>query len=338
MIYVRIGKMSNKSMENKSRIMWIDMARGAGIILVILGHMGLGKIGMWIYTFHIPLFFFLSGYVFNADVDFKTLCKNRIRTIIVPYFFLGIPIVIFNILYNNYDVMESLKEFVKFVIQRRMYTVWFLACLFCVNILFWIYINNIKKHRLLGIIIIAMGGCLYTKNIGINLPWNLDVCFQVFPFFYMGYGVKKYNGKFKELTLKGKLRMLGIGGALNILTGYINYKISCESVDIYANSYGNYILFYISAITGIFMVVAVAQLIDIKIVRYIGENSLIIFAWHQKLMLFLAYKVLNISDLWGPNNVRLLLQKGIVFIAIIIILLPTTYAISNSKLKFMVGK
>jgi uncharacterized membrane protein YcfT len=40
-----------------TRIDWIDIAKGYGILLVILGHLDVGKIGTWIYTFHMPLFF-----------------------------------------------------------------------------------------------------------------------------------------------------------------------------------------------------------------------------------------------------------------------------------------
>ena len=46
------------------RIEWIDIARGIGIILVILGHIGIGKIGKFIYSFHIPLFFFFIRILF----------------------------------------------------------------------------------------------------------------------------------------------------------------------------------------------------------------------------------------------------------------------------------
>ena len=47
------------------RLEWIDKAKGIGIILVILGHtICPPNIKFWLYSFHMPLFFFLSGYVF----------------------------------------------------------------------------------------------------------------------------------------------------------------------------------------------------------------------------------------------------------------------------------
>ena len=40
----------------------------------------------WLYTFHIPLFFFLSGFVFSAEkyLDIKKLVATRIKTLLIP--------------------------------------------------------------------------------------------------------------------------------------------------------------------------------------------------------------------------------------------------------------
>lgn len=52
----------NFSVPNSSRIDWIDMAKGIGIVFVIVAHLGkFGNLQTWIYSFHMPLFFFLFG-------------------------------------------------------------------------------------------------------------------------------------------------------------------------------------------------------------------------------------------------------------------------------------
>ena len=71
--------------EQKKRITWIDMAKGYGIILVILGHLKFDMFRDWIFTFHMPLFFFLSGYVFSTKYDFVTFLKRKCRSMILPY-------------------------------------------------------------------------------------------------------------------------------------------------------------------------------------------------------------------------------------------------------------
>lgn len=45
-----------------SRAEWIDVLKGIGIILVVIGHVNTkGFLVQWLYTFHMPLFFALSG-------------------------------------------------------------------------------------------------------------------------------------------------------------------------------------------------------------------------------------------------------------------------------------
>ena len=49
-----------------TRIGWIDTAKGIGLLCVILGHLSIPLVDAWVYFFHMPLFFFLSGVVFSG--------------------------------------------------------------------------------------------------------------------------------------------------------------------------------------------------------------------------------------------------------------------------------
>ena len=80
------------------RVEWIDIAKGYGILFVIIGHLYLQDsfLTTQIYTFHMPLFFFLSGYVFSAKkYNFNEFIKRKAKTILVPYFALGVCMIIF---------------------------------------------------------------------------------------------------------------------------------------------------------------------------------------------------------------------------------------------------
>ena len=69
-------------MERDKRM---DVLRAWGIFLVIAGHLGSPFSG-FIYTFHMPLFFFLSGYVFSTKVNWTNFIKKKIKTIVVPMY------------------------------------------------------------------------------------------------------------------------------------------------------------------------------------------------------------------------------------------------------------
>ena len=64
---------------NQSRITFIDVFRGLGILLMVMGHIGFGGIfDKFIHAFHMPMFFFVSGYFYHRKVtSLYDYCKKR---------------------------------------------------------------------------------------------------------------------------------------------------------------------------------------------------------------------------------------------------------------------
>jgi fucose 4-O-acetylase-like acetyltransferase len=77
--------MYNKNNQQAHRTLWIDFAKVIGIWLVIFGHMKLlvSLINI-IYSFHMPLFFFISGYL-EKNRNIKENFINSVKNLIVPY-------------------------------------------------------------------------------------------------------------------------------------------------------------------------------------------------------------------------------------------------------------
>jgi fucose 4-O-acetylase-like acetyltransferase len=86
--------------QHGGRLDWIDAARGIGIILVVYGHAIRGLLNAHlyppspaliaqdslIYSFHMPLFFFVSGLFAGRIGDRNKWFRSRIATIVWPYF------------------------------------------------------------------------------------------------------------------------------------------------------------------------------------------------------------------------------------------------------------
>ena len=87
--------------STQNRIYWIDYAKGIGIFLVVIGHVCRGLtlsaiidpsvaklIDQWIYAFHMPIFFFLSGLLIQPSVSktLKDFVINKLNTLAYPYF------------------------------------------------------------------------------------------------------------------------------------------------------------------------------------------------------------------------------------------------------------
>ena len=139
-----------------SRISWIDMAKGYGTILVILAHIGSGIGRLWIYTFHMPLFFFLSGYVFSTKYEFREFLGKKVKTLIVPYFCLGMPMVLYETFVTQGAKSDKLGVFFGLVWdliwQRRLWTLWYIGVLFFLNLFFYLLVKKCKREWTLGVI------------------------------------------------------------------------------------------------------------------------------------------------------------------------------------------
>ena len=184
--------MSNNSIAS-SRVTWVDVSKGIGIIFVILGHLSVPYLTAWIYTFHMPLFFFLSGVVFSGTkYDTLTFIKKRIKGLLIPYFVLGLGIFIFFTVVHYLDstplemISDASKSPVKllelFLTQKHFWTVWYLACLFIAEIVFY-FIVKIAKNKLVIVATVSTVLCalvmIYYRLGGDTLSWNIDTAYKL---------------------------------------------------------------------------------------------------------------------------------------------------------------
>lgn len=94
-----VSTISNCAGSHK-RIAWIDVSKGFGIYFIVLGHLLIsGTLRKWIFAFHVPFFFFLSGLTFNVSQPFFTFLKKKFFSIMLPYYFFSILSI------GIYDVM-----------------------------------------------------------------------------------------------------------------------------------------------------------------------------------------------------------------------------------------
>ena len=117
------SQMEGKLTRDSTRLEWIDIGRGAVMLCVILGHMNVGPLMTVIFTFHMPFFFFLSGFFWRAG-KCKDYILNKAQSLLFPYIFTVMIVVLLGIL------MEPLKGMVNGVPARSAGTVakdWLIA-------------------------------------------------------------------------------------------------------------------------------------------------------------------------------------------------------------------
>ena len=86
-------------MDN-ARIDYFDIVKGIGILCVIAGHMGISPIDSVVFTFHMPLFFLISGYFISTKISFKDFCNKKFKQLLFPYIFTSICLILLKIPVN----------------------------------------------------------------------------------------------------------------------------------------------------------------------------------------------------------------------------------------------
>lgn len=323
------------------------------MVLVILGHAQIpylspfdnstSVLAMFLYSFHIPLFMFLSGLCFSdRDIDFSKFFVKKFKSLVIPYIFFSIVSVAaqcfidfaVNRSFTIYSFLNSAKDF---AVQIRTHAIWFLACLFLLELLFY-FVRKFSNNNTYIIIAFAtvffVCGIVYRKFVGVDLPWNIDLVPMLMPFFAAGYCAKKLINS--KLVRKDALFFV-LAVLINQGVNIINLKFfSPHHVDVFGNAYGNYLLFLVSAFSGIYATVLFCKYFDgkMKVFEYIGKNSLIFLGLHR-FVFFAASTIFRRFNLSDPAVIACWLLTVIITL---VVLTLVNEIIIRTPFKFVLGK
>lgn len=199
------------------RLHWIDALKGMGIMLVVFAHHSLPvALDTYIFSFHMPLFFFISGFLFDFGKYAESgasFVKGRFRSLIVPYFSFALLTCLFyflldtgfqpgvtnidffgnSALYGAYSILYALGPLVSYNPP-----LWFLTCLFVTELLFYGFARKYYPEPGKFVLVITAAGVigyLYSIYVPFRLPWNADVALTAVVF----YGAGNLFRKFVEL-------------------------------------------------------------------------------------------------------------------------------------------
>ncbi len=295
----------------KERDRRIDFLKGIGILLVIVGHM---QCPVWlktgIYLFHMPLFFFISGYLFDHSATLWPFTKKKAISLLYPYFIFGCLYIAFEWLVAILTGQESGILFLKKHILALLYgnyiyennvdyigVLWFLVCLFCASFIYKC-ISRAFSHapikRLLSAMIVAVLGYLLGNKLyssGIRLPWCLDIAFTATGMIAIGdmfHHMVKTTWSSKKISIKSMLLSLPAG----LLCGGFNVYLIHRSgrglnPDMLVLKYGSLLLFFSAAILLCFFLVSVAAILyshgkHFSLIERCGTLSILIMITHLK--------------------------------------------------------
>ena len=257
----------------KERECWADILKGIGAILVAIGHLVLydGVAKTYIYSFHMPLFFFISGYLYHHTKSFKTFCIRKAKSLLVPYFvFAFISIVVTYFLEGIYLSKREILANYFFVNGSFAFnsSLWFLIIMFFMLILFYFIKENVKIEKpilTLITIIILLIICIFLSTNQIKLYFGLEIVPHALLIFYIGYLYKLYKNKINKFInrvlhnnisfILQVIILLVISFYLSLLNGRVNMSTSI---------YNNYFLYLLVAIISIYVYVLISKKIELS--------------------------------------------------------------------------
>lgn len=262
-----------------NRIIWLDIAKGITIILMVLGHSSIPDgLSRFIYTFHMPLFFISSGWVTNfSKYNIVDFISHKARTLLLPFIvYSAVVLILINYLGKS-----------PFVLWIKTgwggYALWFIPVLyFALVISQFIYKLENRGIRLTILFIVLVGAAVLSYN-KIVLPWNLASVPYAIVFIMIGAELNKLQNKI-AITSPGALV------ALTLVTLLISMK---WRLDMAWNNITPIIPITIGAISGTILVYMISVLVDQKLpicsrmFQSIGKETYLILALSQIVIIYL---------------------------------------------------
>ena len=328
------------------RIVWLDIAKALGIVAIVLGHtIQGGLVKKYVYSFHVPMFFFLQGITFSVTKmekrPFPAYLKHRAKSMLIPYYFFAVISTLAVLTASVFitppaeaNISPSIQLFseILFGYCDANRPLWFIPCSFCVAVFGYGIVSMVnklsvsQKYRRRLLMIVALLGCLalYVNDTYLhiyNLFWKADTAIQMLPFFLAGYIVMEFNVLERIFALpKGeKICLCAVssvcGGALGIWNDEAGYL---------GNYYGYISIFYCCALISILGYLLAARLLpSFSVFTYIGRSTLSILLMHKFPLMVFQYLI--------PFTKKFLQQRSLT-IGICVSLLAIAFCCSVQEL------
>jgi len=340
-----------------NRIQYIDIARGIGILLVVLGHNDFALVSPFvyqvIYSFHMPLFFFLSGFFINPSVGFWEFVKRRFNSLLKPYLFTIFMIYFVSVSFEKMSFQTALFRITKSLYGSGYYLdwvqLWFLPHLFVVSLYAYIFLNLVNKlnNRWLkwGILLATLAISIpflkafypfpfqvFGKDYELyGLPFSLDLVLLSGFFFILGSEVRQVTS---EETFSNPILFAGTGIILLLMNYFFDARI-----DLNTRLYESFLINTAESIIGIVFILALSRQLELRseklasLFKYFGQISLMILIFHVPIQDFWGQKVLAIT-----NNTQLAIWTGFIMGVAGSVLIYELFIKANPVASFWFGR
>lgn len=276
-------------------------------MFMIMGHIYFGSVfNIYIHAFHMPMFFFVSGFFYKENIPIYKFIKIKIKSLIIPYIIFSLICSCVYCIYNGKIYYKEILNIFWFNNNGWMPTgpMWFLTALFLSLFIYRLieYIPNIFLRNTTPFAISILG-CIIEKYYSTDFPWSILPALVAVAFIHMGKIIKCFNSskiiiRILHMNVVEIMLLFIINMCLIFLNGEVNMRVGI---------YGSIFLFYLNALFSIILLWNISQGLDKQskyfffgkfnnILKYIGENSIIFLCLNQCLIYFYnEYMALNLD-------------------------------------------
>ena len=289
------------------RIAYLDLAKGICIVLVMFFHVK-GIVGRsytidpFLTSFRLPLYFFLSGLFFRDYGGLGRFVRKKTNRLLVPFFAfylfgsVFLPTVLDRLFGIGFSTPTGVAALWAFIWPGNYpnIPIWFLWCLFLVNVLFWllrrlsagITTRLCVRQNASGWAMALLAACcllVYVAGSGLHRHFMADVgnlfkALESLPFFCLGYVVGQSGG----------LTALDSASRLRVTVSFVLFFAVCLMASLFVphDSVGVFLVCHLlSGMSGALMVVALARLLRrVPLLSYLGRYSIIVLLTHGLLV------------------------------------------------------
>lgn len=290
----------------KRRIVWVDWMKALLIFFVVVGHTKIESSGSnltsFIYLFHVPAFFFISGFLQSTRRGMGGQIWKSVKYLILAILFWNFFYIVLSngcklllLLLKHGDIMVLIQESLKSVVGTfccwnqaflpKITPFWFIWVLVVIKVLYaWLGNKSICMKSIFAMVCILY--CIVANKTKCSLPFLLDRTFIAIPFYILGniFRIKDYSTKILSLKPWLKLVLILIGIVLLVWSLYIIGTYDMFSM--YEYTANKSILWYyiISLVGTLTLLLCCEKLPYNKVVEHLSEGTLLILALHLTLM------------------------------------------------------
>ena len=290
----------NNALQPGGRIVWIDQIKGIAFFFVILGHLSLEPtFKSWVFSFHMPVFFFATGCTYNIDKILRTPFRDYLlklsKRMLVPYVWMQLLCMVLRYLcfariqHKAVPVGAYLRGiFVgnNNLIEAPSNPLYFILLLYLAELVLFLLVKLAQGDRRKLAVFCGVLLPFSLLSPKVSLPWHFNAVPAVIAMILLGHLLmqvyRKYQPQLESMEPVRRWALIGALFSAGILLWFFNGRFG-----LHGNSYGkDFLCAMASAVcTSSALSLVVMRLPGLRLLTFVGQNTLFYMGFHKPVLL-----------------------------------------------------